>query len=77
MRRLADDEGRPWDAVVSRESWGALYALFVPAGAGRGEPIRRALLRSEGYDQAQRELDRLPEDELLLLFRSARPTETT
>ncbi len=71
MRRIRDPEGRPWDAVVGRESWGTLYALFVPAGAGRSEPVRQALLESAGYDQAQRELEEMDEQALLELFRQS------
>lgn len=73
MRRFADHDGRNWDVVVGRESWGTLYALFVPAGVGRSEPIRQALLRSVGYDQAQRELETMAEPRLLRLLAEAQP----
>ena len=75
MRRLADDEGRNWDAVVSRESWGTLYALFVPAGPAATQPVRQALLQSAGYEQAQQELDAMDESALRALFHSAQPRE--
>ncbi len=71
MRRIHDPEGRGWDAVVGRESWGTLYALFVPAGVGRSEPVRQALLASAGYDEAQRELEDMDENALLELFRQS------
>lgn len=77
MRRFADSTGLLWDAVVSRESWGTLYALFVPAGIGRTEPMRRALLRSEAYDHAERELDELDDDALSALFEGAETMNDT
>ena len=73
MRRFSDADGRTWDVVLGRESWGTLYALFVPAGIGRDEPIRQALLRSSGYDQAQRELETMDEPDLLRLLADAEP----
>ncbi|HEX9107601.1 MAG TPA: hypothetical protein VF832_10245 [Longimicrobiales bacterium] len=73
MRRFSDWNGLPWDVVVGRESWGTLYALFLPAGVGRNEPIRQALLSSSGYDQAQRELETMDEPELLRLLSGAEP----
>ncbi len=77
MRRFRDSGGLPWDAVVGRESWGTLYALFLPAGVGRGEPVRQALLASAGYEQAQRELEEMNEAALLDLFRESRPRTDT
>lgn len=76
MRRFSDADGRLWDAVVGRESWGTLYALFVPAGPGHDAPVRQALLQSVGYDQAMRELELLDDDALRALFRGAEPRET-
>ena len=73
MRRFSDTPGRTWDVVLGRESWGSLYALFVPAGVGRAEPIRQALLHSSGYDQAQRELEAMDEPQLLRLLAAAEP----
>ncbi len=49
MRRFSDERGETWDAVVGRESWGTLYALFIPAGAAAAQPVRQALLQSAGY----------------------------
>jgi len=73
MRRFIDERGATWDVVVSRESWGTLYALFVPAGAGDAEPMRQALLQSAGYEQAQQELDGLEDQALLALFAASQP----
>ncbi len=73
MRRFNDDTGRPWDVVLGRESWGTLYALFIPAGTGHDQPIRQALLQSAGYDQAQRELEAMDHPDLLRLLAQAEP----
>ncbi len=75
MRRFTDEHGRVWDVVLGRESWGTLYALFVPAGAPAERPIRQALLRSAGYEQAQQELDGLDDDALRDLFATSQPRE--
>jgi len=76
MRRFVDDEGKTWDVVLGRESWGALYALFVPAGAGNTQPVRQALLRAAGYDAAYAELMDADEARIAELFRSATPKES-
>lgn len=57
MRRFEHPEGCPWDVVVGKESWGALFALFVPAG--RDEPVRQAPLRASSQEDAAAELDAL------------------
>ncbi len=75
MRRFSDEQGGVWDAVVGRESWGTLYALFVPAGPADARPVRQALLQSAGYEQAQQELDSMDEAALHALFRAAQPRE--
>ncbi len=75
MRRFSDEHGDVWDAVVGRESWGTLYALFIPAGPALGRPVRQALLQSAGYEQAQQELDAMDEAALHELFRAAPPRE--
>ncbi len=75
MRRFSDEHGRIWDAVVGRESWGTLYALFVPAAAAAALPVRQALLESAGYEEAQLELEAMDDAALLALFRAAQPRE--
>jgi hypothetical protein len=74
MRRFVDPEGRAWDVVLGRESWGALYALFVPVS--HGAQVRQALLSVTGYDTAHAELARLSEEEVAGLFRNATTKET-
>ena len=75
MRRFVDDEGRTWDVVLGRESWGALYALFVPAASGSAPEVRQALPRSSGYDAAYFELMDADDAELAALFRAATPKQ--
>ncbi len=73
MRKFIDASGKEWDVVVGRESWGALYALFVPAGPGRSEPIRQTMLRASGYDAAQFELEEMDDAALAALFEKSTP----
>jgi len=72
MRRFHDTEGRAWDVVLGRESWGGLLALFVPV---RGGTVMQAPLRSDGYDAAQHELDTMDEAALHGLLRVATEKE--
>ena len=65
MRRFTDRRGDRWDVVLGRESWGALYALFVPGG---NAPIRQAPLAASAYDQAMQQLDAMDEQELQRLL---------
>lgn len=75
MRRFEDSEQRAWDVVVGRESWGTLYALFVPVGTGRDEPVRQTMLDASGYDEAHALLDGLDEDELRALLERSTPKD--
>ena len=54
MRRFQDAEGRRWEAVVGRESWGAFFAIFVPAASGE---VRQSQLQAATWSEAERELD--------------------
>ena len=76
MRRFVDGDGQAWDVVLGRESWGALYALFVPAGPGHDRPVRQAPLRAAGYDAAHGELMNADEARIAELFRNAVPRES-
>lgn len=62
VRAFIDRDGARWDVVLGRESWGALYALFVPAGSAA--PLRQALLRAEDSLAAQRLLSDMTDTEL-------------
>jgi hypothetical protein len=66
VRELHDAEGRRWEVVVGRESWGAFFAIFVPDREGL--PFRQSLLRAASYEAAARELDELGREALLELF---------
>lgn len=52
MRRFTDEEGRRWDVVLGRESWGTMIALFVPVD-GRDDDVRQVVLQAESYAEAQ------------------------
>lgn len=72
MRRYTDARGREWDVVVGRESFGALYALFVPAGETRAE-TRQALLQEDSKARAQAAVEAMSEDDLNDLFDRSEP----
>lgn len=66
LRRYVDEQGREWDVVLGRESWGSLLALFVPRGEG---VARQAMLAASDYNAAQQELDALDEAALAEMLR--------
>lgn len=72
VRRYTDSRGRSWDVVVGRESFGALYALFVPAADTRAE-TRQALLEADSQMAAREALEAMPEDQLTELFERSEP----
>ena len=72
MRRFEDPRGRQWDVVVGRESFGALYALFVPAGETRAE-TRQTLLHADSQVEAQERLSDMSLEELTELFERSEP----
>jgi len=83
MRSFEDGDGRVWDVVAGRESWGAVFAIFIPrrgssdgtAGEKATPEPRQTPLEATGYAAANRELDGLDDDELrALLARSAPKT---
>ncbi len=74
MRRYADAEGRAWDIVIGRESFGTLLALFVPAGENREHP-RQAVLGAGSHVEAETELDAMQPTELDGLFERSQPKE--
>ena len=59
MRRFTDREGRGWEVVLGRGSWGAHVALFVPRG--HDAPVRQADLAATALDQAMIEIERADE----------------
>ena len=68
MKRYVDEQGREWDVVLGRESWGALLALFVPRGPGSP---RQAMLDTSDYNAAQQELDALDDAALAEMLRGS------
>lgn len=72
MRRFQDGQGRTWDVVVGRESFGALFAVFVPA-AGNPEETRQAALSAASQQEAQAELEALSPARLLELLERSDP----
>ena len=72
MRRFTDERGRGWDVVLGRESFGTLYALFVPR-AGNTERTRQTMLSAVSYAEAEAELSELSEDGLASLLERSEP----
>lgn len=81
MRTFEDERGRVWDVVAGRESWGAVFALFIPrrgsSDAATGERDapgpRQTSLQATGYAEANRELERLDDDGLRELLARSDP----
>jgi hypothetical protein len=73
MRRFLGVDGREWEVVVGRESWGTVVAIFVPREGG--DPPRQTLLDVTSTEDALRALQAASEAELrLLLDRSTMKT---
>jgi hypothetical protein len=72
VRRHTDRQGREWDVVVGRESFGALLALFVPA-ANNPEQPRQVLLRADSQAEAEARLAALSTAELNDLLEGSEP----
>lgn len=70
MRRFTDAEGAAWEAVVGRESWGAFFAIFVPAATGE---LRQTILPGETWGEAEGLLDRMDEEEIRALLAASEP----
>jgi hypothetical protein len=72
VRRYTDSRGREWDVVVGRESFGALYALFVPAAETRAE-TRQALLQADSQARAWEAVEGMTDEEMNELFDRSEP----
>jgi hypothetical protein len=70
MRQFQDGEGRRWDVVLGKESWGTLVLLFTPVDAGDS---RTSVLASETMYAASAELDAMTDDDLRARLRDSRP----
>ncbi|MBT8337576.1 MAG: hypothetical protein KJO11_13295 [Gemmatimonadetes bacterium] len=71
MRRFTDAEGAAWDAVLGRESWGTLFAIFVPVQSGPA--VRQTPLSAQTVERGAGDFDDLDDDELRSLFDRSMP----
>lgn len=71
MRRFLDRNGREWDAVVGRGSWGEYRIIFAPS-KGSGQ-IKEVPLAATSFDQAILELDSLDDAALEAYLQRATP----
>ncbi len=71
MRTFRGSDGREWEVVVGRESWGSLFAIFLPRN-GEGDP-RQTLLRGTSMDEALRAVLEMEEAELVSLLDQSSP----
>jgi hypothetical protein len=72
MRIVEDAEGRSWDVMAGRGSWGSLVLLFSLRGANEN---RTAELASETVRQAEQELSALSDDEVRARLADSKPWE--
>ena len=72
MRIVEDADGRSWDVMVGRASWGSLVLLFSLRGASEN---RTADLASETVRQAEQELSALSDDEVRARLADSKPWE--
>ena len=74
MRLFTDGDGKAWDVVVGRESYGTVVALFFPRKGS--EPPRQALLDVSSPDEGNRILREMTPEALMTLFQSSAEHET-
>jgi hypothetical protein len=70
MRAFDDLDGRRWQVVLGKESWGTLVLLFSPDGGG---DTRTSVLSAETMLAASAELDAMSDDDLRVRLRDSRP----
>lgn len=73
MRRFDDHDGQGWEAVLGRESWGVLFAIFIPVGGPKGLEMRQAPLAVASHDEATRVFEALDETGLRALLERSEP----
>lgn len=73
MRRFDDDGGRRWEVVAGRESWGALFAIFLPVDAG--PDVRQAPLAAASYEEAAALFESLDDAALRALLARSEPKQ--
>ena len=69
MRLFEGADGREWEVVVGRESWGVCYAIFLPR-QGDGGPLQ-AMLKATSMQEARGELMGMDDGELSALLGGA------
>jgi hypothetical protein len=73
MRRFDDDDGQSWEVVAGRESWGALFAIFIPVDGPEGLDMRQAPLSASSYEEATADFDVLDDVGLRELLGRSEP----
>ncbi|HSM04945.1 MAG TPA: hypothetical protein VK858_09975 [Longimicrobiales bacterium] len=71
MIRFTDRDGRSWEIVAGRESWGAIVALFIPTQDGA--TIRQSPLPAAGYEEATTRLEAMTPAEVQELLDGSEP----
>lgn len=73
MRRFDDHDGRSWEVVAGRESWGALFAIFIPVSRSEGDSMRQSRLDAASYEEATAAFDAMDDEELRALLNRSEP----
>ena len=73
MRRFRDGEGREWEVVIGRESWGAFFAIFVPRG--HEAAVRQTMLDAGSQGEASEIVDDGDDGAMRELLAESRPKE--
>jgi hypothetical protein len=68
-----DHQGREWEVVLGRGSWGLYLLLFAPVD-GIGS-VREAPLKGTSYEEALLELDALDDDALQSTLARSKPKQ--
>jgi len=69
--RFTAADGREWEVVAGRESWGAIVAIFIPVGDDQA--LRQTHLSAASYEEANAELGALGQEALQALLDRAIP----
>jgi hypothetical protein len=73
MRRFDDGRGTAWEVVLGRESWGSLFAIFIPVEAGTGAEMRQAPISASSPEEATMVFDAMDEAGLCALLERSEP----
>lgn len=73
MRAFDDQDGRRWDAIVGRESYGIQVILFLAQDDGE---VRKTVMASSTRLEAQLELDALTDAELCARLGDSQPWDS-